>query len=280
MGRESLAERCLHCVTFPSPEFEIQARAFACAAFMMRRVYIEPDPDQGGWAIVLQQPEERIEQEESRVEHDAVFLTSTTSSAYGSSDEEAEASLKDGGSMLLPPQEQFGGKPYFPNSLSSLPPRAGALRTALFPDRANWHTTQSRLEMKQRDPLAYEAIRPKLRQIVPLPASLTSPMRKKKKEKEKAQTTKQGILGNALRQRRVRQWEHCFCQTKKQTQIQKKTIAGSCRARGENDNRRRTEQRDAQRTTFRSQACFSQPSERSQHIRRAPNNVVERCGYD
>ena len=187
MGRESLAERCLHCVTFPSPDFEIQARAFACAAFMMRRVYVEPDPNQGGWAIVLQQPEERIEQEEGRVEQDAVFLTATTSSTHGgSSDEEAEAPLNGGGgSMLLPPQEQFGGKPYFPNSLSSLPPRAGALRTALFPDRANWHTTQSRLEMKQQDPLVYEASRPKLRQILPLPASLTSPMRKKKKKRKR-----------------------------------------------------------------------------------------------
>ena len=200
MGRASLAERCLHCVTFPSPEFEIQARSFACAAFMMRRVTVARNDQGTGWVLVLNKvvpPPVDVAPENDRVEQDlgtSIFLTSTSSAYGGSSAEEDEEDgnncTSSSSSMVLPSQLQphdtsFGGKPYFPNSLASLPPRAGALRTALHPDHNNWHTTKSRLELKSQDPVLYHALRPQLRQVLPLPSSLTSPHHKKQKRKKR-----------------------------------------------------------------------------------------------
>ena len=124
MGRTSLAERCLHCVSFPSPEFEIQARSFACAAFLMRRVDVETRKN-GGCDLILHRPQpiqidtniELHDQDQAYVNdtnmvHDSVPFSSATSSSLFLTATEEEDEETTHFSNNRPEDE----KPYYPSS--------------------------------------------------------------------------------------------------------------------------------------------------------------------
>ena len=205
MGRTSLAERCLHCVSFPSPEFEIQARSFACAAFLMRRVSVERD-GQGGWDMVVERPPPQQETNDIQNGHENTGGDSGGNDGNGGDssndnyddnydDNDDDSNVFDAtvnssttGSSVFLTATGDEEKPYYSQSLASLPPRAGVLRTALHPDYFNWHRTKSRIELKQESLIDYEKSRPQVRSVLPLP-SLRSPTanngRKKKKRRRK-----------------------------------------------------------------------------------------------
>ena len=183
MGRVSLAERVLHCISFPSPEFEIQARAFACSAFLMRRVTIVKEDI--GWELQIEQPEEERKENISEIYPESSSVLSLSDSDMVVKEEEEEARRHTLETRAA--TNELCEKPYYPRlALASLPPRAGVLRTALYPEHKNWHLTKSRMELKAESPCAYEKKRPPIRKAPPV-MSLRSPSKMKKGKKKNSQ---------------------------------------------------------------------------------------------
>ncbi len=173
LGRHSLARRCLHCVSIPSPEFEVQARAFAAAAFFVHRVEIRPraavssssssPPSTSSSSspfsirtheLVLPPPQPHTPSDAGRAGGGDDF--DACSDAGSAIDEELFAreqcnhgtgaldgsSLDGGGSSLRMSAKSLS------RVMASLPARAGVLRTALHPEQIDWNRVQSRIEVR------------------------------------------------------------------------------------------------------------------------------------
>ena len=143
-GRASLADRCLNCISFPSPEFERKARIFAAAAFLIHRVDVIC-PGSGSTS-------ERQDIELVLVDIETgsgVANTLGTENEFGHDSLEPEETRNEGDPFLLDYQRSP-----LKHCIPSLPARAGVLRTALHPDHLDWHKILSRRELRETKALS------------------------------------------------------------------------------------------------------------------------------
>jgi hypothetical protein len=157
-GRASLAERCVNCISFPSPGFERKARIFAVAAFFIHRVTIVPASTVPGSAQgdgEQHSPATDDTTGSSLNEFELVLVETRTWTSNDYSEDNHTFPTGESNDADEHPRNVYAANaPTSPlkHCIPSLPVRAGVLRTALHPEHMDWHKILSRKEMREALP--------------------------------------------------------------------------------------------------------------------------------